>query len=606
MMHLFLLTLFLLAAATTQSPRSSDFVYITIEAGWVEGSLDTSGLQPTIDNLEYSLDLVKRYVFFSKSDDLKAVGKVVKNIHDSVQSSFIHVRNKLKNLGFRSTVKTKRSTLDAVIDLNRDLVDFKTSALGEDIMVMFEKSCLMLYNSLMASLDHSRDKLKAFGFPELNPLNRDKRSPMNFVSNLGSYLFGFVGADQYEQLRKTIKNDFENIYSEESLSENMIHENRIKINAILKLHTDFSEQYNKAKDTFWNASKFLVLIMQISLAMESLKDAVLLLGQIRTSADQYNPSRHVIDSEFLKSNILLLNNDYESSAVFNTDLSDLYYNLRLATTCWRNDTISQILRIPLISNEAKFRVTNDKCISGHVCLDGALGHVVIPITTYLGCPASNLDGVATICLIRPCATSQDAVCHSLNTTTFVVATRSPFEAVLKCETDSRILITKVTVLTVPTECRVESSGLKIPKVKSATGIKVKSASLDVPFTFNNGMLKLNDSSVQYGLLQEKHISDLLVTKLLPDFVPHTQVQLAHRAHFYSTASFGISATVLIALIAVGIILAVKRILSRYGCIKAVETVAIDRPDTTTKDGAKDCSDPSHFPKRGKMEDSNIE
>ena len=107
MMHLFLLTLFLLATATTQSPRSSDFVYITIEAGWVEGSLDTSGLQPTIDNLEYSLDLVKRYVFFSKSDDLKAVGKVVKNIHDSVESSFIHVKNKLKNLGFRSTGNKK-------------------------------------------------------------------------------------------------------------------------------------------------------------------------------------------------------------------------------------------------------------------------------------------------------------------------------------------------------------------------------------------------------------------------------------------------------------------------------------------------------------------
>ena len=63
-----------MAMATMQSPRSSDFVYVTVEAGWVESSLNTSGLKPTIANLEYSLDLVKRYVYFSKSDDLKAVG----------------------------------------------------------------------------------------------------------------------------------------------------------------------------------------------------------------------------------------------------------------------------------------------------------------------------------------------------------------------------------------------------------------------------------------------------------------------------------------------------------------------------------------------------
>ena len=68
---MYFLILLLMAIATMQSPRSSDFVYVTVEAGWVEGSLNTSGLKPTIANLEYSLDLVKRYVYFSKSDDLK-------------------------------------------------------------------------------------------------------------------------------------------------------------------------------------------------------------------------------------------------------------------------------------------------------------------------------------------------------------------------------------------------------------------------------------------------------------------------------------------------------------------------------------------------------
>ena len=49
---MYFLILLLMAMATMQSPRSSDFVYVTVEAGWVEGSLNTSGLKPTIANLE--------------------------------------------------------------------------------------------------------------------------------------------------------------------------------------------------------------------------------------------------------------------------------------------------------------------------------------------------------------------------------------------------------------------------------------------------------------------------------------------------------------------------------------------------------------------------
>ena len=69
-----------MAMATMQSPRSSDFVYVTVEAGWVEGSLNTSGLEPTIANLEYSLDLNYRLLDQSKYCPSRQATSRYKNI----------------------------------------------------------------------------------------------------------------------------------------------------------------------------------------------------------------------------------------------------------------------------------------------------------------------------------------------------------------------------------------------------------------------------------------------------------------------------------------------------------------------------------------------
>ena len=351
-------------------------------------------------------------------------------------------------------------------------------------------------------------------------ITRSKRSAFDFVSEAGSYLFGFVSASQYKALKLNLKTELSILHEQNNKALRDISQNRDEINCALNELRKVFETISVFKDKWWRVENMLALTIQASAMLQSIESVISVITQIRSDADKHLPSRFVIPPNQLRQMLLEINDDFQGIfPVFNSDNVNSYYRLSIATTSFFDYKLCQLLKIPLLSDKQKFSISHLDCPAGLVCLSNSVGSTMLYLTDFLSCNSLHFRELPTICRARPCISSdQTILCTMVNQTTAVIATNKPFELVIQCKLKTSLEIQGIYVLSIPPECSTFSSLLHIQAITTMSKtFKMPIRALNVPFSFSDGLLHINQSNLDNQIFENPHIRQMILPKIRPRF-----------------------------------------------------------------------------------------
>ena len=346
---------------------------------------------------------------------------------------------------------------------------------------------------------------------------RSKRSPFDFVSDAGHYLFGFVSARQYRNLKANLELEFKTLHHQNNKMLEDISLNRHVLDKLQGEIHGFLEKLGDFNQDIFRVEQLLALSIQATAALQAVENVVTMLIQIRSDADMHLPSRLVIPPETLRQLLLQTNDDHQGLyPVFNGAHVDDYYKLTISTTANVDHKICQMLRIPLLSSQNHFLVSHQDCSTGSICFTNSVGTTMLYLSDFLSCTAVNLKDLPTICNARPCVSSDHSViCTMVNHTTAVIATKKPFELTVKCQRNTIFKIEGIYVLTIPPECSTYSSTITIHQVhtRKKKSLNLPLRALNVPFTIKDGLLEINQSGLQTQIFNSHHIKAMILPKI---------------------------------------------------------------------------------------------
>lgn len=374
-------------------------------------------------------------------------------------------------------------------------------------------------------------------------MTRGKRSAFDFVSEAGSYLFGFVSASQYKALKLNLKTELSILHEQNNQALRDISQNRDEINCALNELRKVFETISVFKDKWWKVENMLALTIQASATLQSIESVISVFTQIRSDADKHLPSRFVIPPNQLRQMLLEINDGFQGIfPVFNSDNVNNYYRLSIATTSFFDHKLCQLLKIPLLSDKLKFSISHLDCPAGLVCLSNSVGSTMLYLTDFLSCNSLHFRELPTICRARPCISSDLTIlCTMINQTTAVVATSKPFELVIQCKQKTSLQIQGIYVLSIPPECFTFSSVLHIQAITTMSKtFKMPIRALNVPFSFSDGLLLINQSNLDNQIFENPHIRQMILPKIRPKFV-HDKFVPVHVNRAISISSFATAA-----------------------------------------------------------------
>ena len=262
-------------------------------------------------------------------------------------------------------------------------------------------------------------------------------------------------------------------------------------------------------------------------------------------------SRYIFTPSILRNHILQLSDGlYGQSPVFNSRMIDFYYKIPISLSTVTQDSIRQIVAIPLISAVSKFHLSHSpNCPPAHVCVENEDGVVTIPVSDYLTCEAVTSKLIPTICRMRPCVTSSSTVCRMVNISTAVISSLVKFAAKIDCTNgvSKEIVIYNISMISIPIHCSLHSPHVKIRKVESMTNSSSIHSIMYVPFSISKGDLIFNSSS---GIrkFESKGLKELLLTKIPRGHKVSRHLLYKEGHHPISLSSISISSISLITII----------------------------------------------------------
>lgn len=363
------------------------------------------------------------------------------------------------------------------------------------------------------ALIHIEERLRSLGF-----LKRSKRSPFAFIGNIQSALFGTVSENQFSDFKSHISSNFRLIHTDNRELRGLVSENREALRKTLNvLNTVRDQILNELDDN----SKLFTRFFQIGFALDSIERIVMILMEVKTSADRNYLSRYIFTPSILRNHILQLSDGlYGQSPIFNSRSIDHYYKIPISLSTVTGTAIRQIVSVPMISSGSKFHLSHrPNCPTAHVCVENNEGVVTIPISDYLTCEAVTTKLIPTICRMRACITSDRTVCRMTNITSAVVSSEVTFPATIDCDGShsSQIEIYNITVISLPIHCSLNSVHLKIRKIDSMKNSTTSHNIIYIPFSISEGELILNTSTdhqqQQARGLETRGLQQLLLTKV---------------------------------------------------------------------------------------------
>ena len=350
-------------------------------------------------------------------------------------------------------------------------------------------------------------------------LTRNRRSPLDFVSEAGSYLFGFVSASQYQALKQNLKTELSILHEQNNQVLMDISQNRDEINDDLLEFSKIFETISTFKDKWWRVENLLSMTIQASSTLQSIESIITVLIQIRSDADKHLPSRFVIPPNQLRQILLQINDDFQGIfPVFSAQNVNNYYRLSIATTSFLDHKLCQLLKIPLLSDKQKFSVSHLDCPAGSVCLSNPIGTTMLYLSDFLSCNSLHFRELPTICRARPCISSDhNILCTMINQTTAIVATSQPFDLIIQCRRKTTLRIEGIFVLSIPPEC-FTSSPLHIQAIETKTKTyEMPIRALNVPFSFSDGLFIINQTNLDTQIFENPHIRQMILPKISPKF-----------------------------------------------------------------------------------------
>ena len=455
-------------------------VGVTVEAAFLESCVDIEPLYAALDQLRLVQSSLHQYSTTFKLQNV-FLGDMGLKLEQSLKSEIASIEMKLIQFGF---IRDHEYELDRKIDNELDL--------------------------------------KIGGFDSVNTFigRRAKRGAFDFVSEGASYLFGFVSASQYRGLKNHIKDQYDIIHDHENQLLQSVSENRDHLNKALvslnSLKNDFQHFTKGFSDVFLLSEHFLGISIQISFALSSVQSLVSTLEIVRNNADHFYPSRYVTPREKLKAYILHLSDSLSDiSPVFSSSSIDNYFRYKIATTANLRNKICQIVRIPLISHYGKFKISHAQvCPSGRVCLSNYQGNAQVSVSEYASCLGVHYSDLPTLCTARPCLASEDISCVMLNLTTALVASKDHFQATIKCKRARTLDINGILAITIPLDCFIHSSKLKIDRVQLMKSQSSNFRAINLPFVIQGDVLSVNDTAIGGpSIFENSQLSQLVLPKL---------------------------------------------------------------------------------------------
>ena len=351
---------------------------------------------------------------------------------------------------------------------------------------------------------------------------RSKRGAFDFVSEGASYLFGFVSASQYQNIKNNVKDQFDLIHDHESQLLNAAALNRDHLNKALVSLQSFRREFKSVTKGFsdrWQSAEKFLGVIQVTYALSSVQSLVSTLGTVRSNSDHFYPSRFLSPKEELVAYLLQLSDGLNDiSPIFSSNRADSYYRYQISTTTSVNNKICQLLKIPLISHFGKFKIAHSKnCPSGSVCLSNHLGSAQIAMTQFTSCLGVHFHDLPSLCTARPCLVTDDISCVMLNLTSALVATKQKFSVTLKCTHKTTIEIHGISVIMIPLNCLIHSQNLKIDRVQSMKAMKTEVRVIKLPFVIEGSFLHVNSQSLGIPIFENSQLTQLILPKLKTSF-----------------------------------------------------------------------------------------
>ena len=159
-------------------------------------------------------------------------------------------------------------------------------------------------------------------------LKRSKRSPFAFIGNIQSALFGTVSENQFSDFKSHISSNFRLIHTDNRELRGLVSENREALRKTLNvLNTVRDQILNELDDN----SKLFTRFFQIGFALDSIERIVMILMEVKTSADRNYLSRYIFTPSILRNHILQLSDGlYGQSPIFNSRSIDHYYKIPIS------------------------------------------------------------------------------------------------------------------------------------------------------------------------------------------------------------------------------------------------------------------------------------
>ena len=455
------------------SPSEGSYeVGLSADAAFFESCIDLTSLYDAISHLESVKSVFSQYLHTFKGSN-RYLANLAGKIESNLDSELTAISRKLSQYGFAR-------------DINYEL-----------------KDSMRKFNT-------------AFG-------GRSKRGAFDFVSEGASYLFGFVSASQYQNLKANIKDQFDIIQDHESQLQSAAALNRDHMNKALASLQSFQREFQSFTKGFadrWQSSeKLLGVAIQVTYALSSVQSLVATLGTVRSNSDHFYPSRFLSPKEELVAYLLQLSDSLRDvSPVFSSTQADSYFRYQIATTTSLNNNICQLLKIPLISHFGKFNIAHSKnCPSGSVCLSNHLGNAQLDMTQYTSCLGVRFHDLPSLCTARPCLVSEDISCVMLNLTSALVATKHKMSVTIKCTHKTTIEIHGIAVIMIPLNCLIHSQNLKIDRVQTMKARRVEVRVIKLPFVIEESVLHVNSQSLGLPIFENNKLAQLILPKLKTSF-----------------------------------------------------------------------------------------
>ena len=199
-------------------------------------------------------------------------------------------------------------------------------------------------------------------------LRRSKRSPFAFIGNIQSALFGTISESQFSDFKSHISSNFRLIHNDNRELRGLVSENREALRKTLNVLNTVRDQI---LNEFDDNSKLFTRFFQIGFALDSIERIVIMLMEVKSSADRNYISRYIFTPSILRNHILQLSDGlYGQSPVFNSKSIDHYYKIPISLSTVTGSAIRQIVSVPMISSESKFHLSHrPNCPASHVCVE---------------------------------------------------------------------------------------------------------------------------------------------------------------------------------------------------------------------------------------------